>query len=173
MHLCKHQKKPRRLVQLHMKSMSLPKEKNGMITFLCISFLAIKIGEKRDISVITKGCGKADGPVKVTMITPSKKKVNIPVKESLETWKGQLVPTEVGQHTIEVTYGSFSVPKSPFTVNVTSAVDLNKDKVVGLDKRKWVCCLNSAWCFQFLPTEPRVLTSVLLLKYVYSLFRSM
>lgn len=119
-----------------------------------ISSSAIKIGEKREISVITKGCGKADGPVKVTMITPSKKKVVIPVRESLETWKGQLVPTEVGPHIIEVTYGSFTVPGSPFTVNVTStSVDLTKVKVVGLDKRKWVCCHNIACLCNVSPTE--------------------
>ncbi|XP_052093714.1 filamin-A-like isoform X15 [Mytilus californianus] len=93
----------------------------------------IKLGEKRDISVITKGVGKADGPVKVTMTTPSKKKVNILVKESMEIHKGQLIPTEAGPHIIEVTYGSFVVPKSPFTVNVTSSIDLSKVKVVGLD----------------------------------------
>ncbi|XP_063405530.1 filamin-B-like isoform X4 [Mytilus trossulus] len=93
----------------------------------------IKLGEKRDISVITKGVGKADGPVKVTMITPSKKKVNILLKESMEIHKGQLIPTEVGPHIIEVTYGSYVVPQSPFTVNVTSSIDLSKVKVVGLD----------------------------------------
>ncbi|XP_076078682.1 filamin-C-like isoform X15 [Mytilus galloprovincialis] len=93
----------------------------------------IKLGEKRDISVITKGVGKADGPVKVTMTTPSKKKVNILLKESMEIHKGQLIPTEVGPHIIEVTYGSYVVPKSPFTVNVTSSIDLSKVKVVGLD----------------------------------------
>jgi hypothetical protein len=58
----------------------------------------------------------------------------IPVKDSMETWKGQLVPTEVGPHVIDVTYGSFVVPKSPFTINVTSSCDMSKVKVVGLDK---------------------------------------
>ena len=72
------------------------------------------------------------------MTTPSKKKVNIPLKESMETHKGQLVPTEAGLHIIDVTYGSYVVPKSPFTVNVTTTtVDLSKVKVVGLDTRKW------------------------------------
>lgn len=108
---------------------------------------AIKLGEKRDISVITKGVGKADGPVKVTMTTPSKKKVNILLKESMEIHKGQLIPTEVGPHIIEVTYGSYVVPKSPFTVNVTSSIDLSKVKVVGLDTRKWVCCPYEYACF--------------------------
>jgi uncharacterized membrane protein len=79
--------------------------KSSMLITLHLFFPAIKVNEKRDISVITKGVGKSDGPVKVTMTTPSKKKVNIPVKDSMETWKGQLVPTEVGPHVIDVTYG--------------------------------------------------------------------
>ena len=122
-----------------------------MLITLHLFFPAIKVNEKRDISVITKGVGKSDGPVKVTMTTPSKKKVNIPVKDSMETWKGQLVPTEVGPHVIDVTYGSFVVPKSPFTINVTSSCDMSKVKVVGLDKRKLLCVPQETACSLFYP----------------------
>ena len=101
------------------------------------SFLvAIKVGEKRNISVVTKSAGKSDGPAKVTMTTPSKKRFEIPVRVSSEGYDGQIVPTEVGPHKIDVTYGSSVVPKSPFTVNVVPGVDLSKVKVTGLDKRK-------------------------------------
>lgn len=70
------------------------------------------------------------------MTTPSKKRFEIPVRVSSEGYDGQIVPTEVGPHKIDVTYGSSVVPKSPFTVNVVPGVDLSKVKVTGLDKRK-------------------------------------
>ena len=85
---------------------------------------------------MTKSAGKSDGPAKVTMTTPSKKKVEIPLKETPEGFVGQLVPTEVGPHKVDVAYGSSVVPKSPFTVDVTPGADLSKVKVTGLDTRK-------------------------------------
>ncbi|XP_071141394.1 filamin-A-like isoform X27 [Mytilus edulis] len=93
----------------------------------------IKVQERRDIAVLTKSAGKSDGPAKVTMTTPSKKKVEIPLKETPEGFVGQLVPTEVGPHKVDVAYGSSVVPKSPFTVDVTPGADLSKVKVTGLD----------------------------------------
>lgn len=114
-------------------------------------FLAIKVGERREIAVLTKSAGKSDGPAKVTLNTPSKKKVEIPVKETPEGYVGQIVPTEVGPHKVDVTYGSAVVPKSPFPVEVTPAsVDLSKVKVTGLDTRKlsvlcicsWICMMT-------------------------------
>ncbi|XP_076078656.1 filamin-A-like isoform X12 [Mytilus galloprovincialis] len=93
----------------------------------------IKVQEKRDIAVLTKSAGKSDGPAKVTMTTPTKKKVEIPLKETPEGFVGQLVPTEVGPHKVDVTYGSSVVPKSPFSVNVVPGADLSKVKVTGLD----------------------------------------
>ncbi|XP_063405540.1 filamin-A-like isoform X12 [Mytilus trossulus] len=93
----------------------------------------IKVQERRDIAVLTKSAGKSDGPAKVTMTTPSKKKVEIPLKETPEGYVGQLVPTEVGPHKVDVAYGSSVVPKSPFTVDVTPGADLSKVKVTGLD----------------------------------------
>lgn len=105
-------------------------------------FPAIKLGEKRNIKVITKSAGKSNGPAKVTMTTPSKKRFEIPVRVSSDGYEGQLVPTEIGPHKIDVTYGSSVVPKSPFTVNVTPGADLGKVKVTGLDTRKlymWFC----------------------------------
>ena len=98
--------------------------------------LAIKVQEKRDIAVLTKSAGKSDGPAKVTMTTPTKKKVEIPLKETPEGYVGQLVPTEVGPHKVDVAYGSSVVPKSPFSVNVVPGADLSKVKVTGLDTRK-------------------------------------
>lgn len=74
------------------------------------------------------------------MTTPSKKRFEIPVRVSSEGYEGQIVPTEVGPHKIDVTYGSSVVPKSPFTVNVVPGVDLGKVKVTGLDTRKLSLC---------------------------------
>ena len=97
---------------------------------------AIKVNEKRDIAVLTKSAGKSDGPAKVTMTTPSKKKVEVPVKETPEGYVGQITPTEVGPHKVDVSYGSSVVPDSPFSVDVIPGVDLAKIKVTGLDTRK-------------------------------------
>jgi hypothetical protein len=69
--------------------------------------------------------------------TPSKKKVEIPVKETPDAYNGVFTPTEVGPHKVDVTYGSAVVPKSPFTVDVTPGADLSKVKVTGLDTRKF------------------------------------
>ena len=82
------------------------------------------------------------------MNTPSKKKVEIPVKETPEGYVGQIVPTEVGPHKVDVTYGSAVVPKSPFPIDVTPAgADLSKVKVTGLDTRKlFVLCICSWIC---------------------------
>lgn len=107
--------------------------------------IAIKVNEKRDIAVLTKTAGKPgkpDGPAKVSMTTPSKKKVEVPLKETPEGFVGQIVPTEVGPHTVDVTCAGNPVPQSPFNVSVVPGADLSKVKVTGLDKRKWWCIEN-------------------------------
>jgi hypothetical protein len=50
--------------------------------------------------------------------------------------------------TVDVTYGSAVVPKSPFPIDVTPAgADLSKVKVTGLDTRKlFVLCICSWIC---------------------------
>lgn len=63
------------------------------------------------------------------------------MKETPDGYVGNLTPTEVGKYTVDVTYGSAVVPKSPFTVDVTPGVDLGKVTVTGLDTRKLACCL--------------------------------
>nr|AKS48135.1 filamin-like protein-1 [Mytilus coruscus] len=78
----------------------------------------IKIGEQRDVAILTKSAGPSDGPAKVTMTTPSKKKVEVPVKLVPEGYVAQVVPFELGPHKIDIAYGSSPVPKSPFTVDV-------------------------------------------------------
>ena len=55
------------------------------------------------------------------------------VKEGFST---VFTPTEVGKHTVTVTYGGLPVPKSPFTVMVEIAVDVSKVTVKGLETRK-------------------------------------
>lgn len=83
-----------------------------------IFFIAIKIGEQRDVGILTKAAGPSDGPAKVTMTTPSKKKVDVPVKQTPEGFVGQVVPFELGPHEVDVCYGSQPVPQSPFKVDV-------------------------------------------------------
>ncbi|XP_071141457.1 filamin-C-like isoform X33 [Mytilus edulis] len=78
----------------------------------------IKIGEQRDVAILTKSAGPSDGPARVTMTTPSNKKVEVPVKLVPEGYIAQVVPFELGPHKIDVAYGSSPVPKSPFTVDV-------------------------------------------------------
>ncbi|XP_052093726.1 filamin-A-like isoform X18 [Mytilus californianus] len=78
----------------------------------------IKIGEQRDVAILTKSAGPSDGPARVTMTTPSKKKVEVPVKLVPEGYVAQVVPFELGPHKVDIAYGSSPVPKSPFSVDV-------------------------------------------------------
>lgn len=91
---------------------------NKSMTYVLVSFIAIKIGEQRDVAILTKSAGPSDGPARVTMTTPSKKKVEVPVKLVPEGYIAQVVPFELGPHKVDVAYGSSPVPKSPFTVDV-------------------------------------------------------
>jgi hypothetical protein len=53
---------------------------------------------------LTKAAGKSDGPAKVTMTTPSNKKVDVPMKETPEGFVGKVVPFEAGPHKVDVLY---------------------------------------------------------------------
>ena len=101
-----------------------------MLLICFLFFIAIKLGEQRDVAVLTKAAGKSDGPAKITMTTPSKKKVEVPVKEVPEGYVGQVVPFEIGPHQIDVAYGSSPVPHSPFIVDVVPE-GANKVKAYG------------------------------------------
>ncbi|XP_061187564.1 filamin-A-like isoform X11 [Saccostrea echinata] len=76
------------------------------------------VNKEREIQIITKAAGKSTASPRVTVTTPSKKKVELKDKPIPEGFQTFFTPTEVGSHKVEVTYGGKPVPKSPFTVDV-------------------------------------------------------
>ena len=88
---------------------------------------------------------KKDSPCKVTVTSPKKKTVELPVKKSPEGYTTSLTPSETGPHKVEVTYDKKPVPDSPFPVEVVPkgaavpAAELPKGDVIvkGLEARKF------------------------------------
>ena len=105
--------------------------------FLCCYILAIRVGEKREITIVTLKAVKTDGPCTVTITTPSGKNIEMKLAQVTEGYSTFFQPTEEGKHTVTITYGYMSVPKSPFTVIVEVAIDLGQVKVIGLETRKY------------------------------------
>ncbi|XP_069142475.1 filamin-A-like isoform X2 [Argopecten irradians] len=77
----------------------------------------IKVGEVRPVDIITTSAGKADQPAKMSVMSPSGKKKDVPVKETPQGYTAQFSVQEPGPHKVNVTYDNKEVPKSPFTVN--------------------------------------------------------
>ena len=99
------------------------------------------MGETRPVHILIPK-QKTKGPCKVTVTTPKKKTVELPVKDSPDGYTTSFTPTETGPHKVEVTYEKKPVDKSPFTVNVEPKKTGPKVEVRGLEKRK-----NCIMCF--------------------------
>ena len=98
--------------------------------------IAIKVGEPRPITVMTSTTGKPDAPCKVSVINPVGKTMELPVRKIPEGYTATIVPQEAGPHKVKVDFNNQPVPKSPFSVMAEPAIDFNKVKVSGLEKRK-------------------------------------
>ncbi|OWF45693.1 Filamin-A [Mizuhopecten yessoensis] len=77
----------------------------------------IRVGEVRPVDIITTSAGKSDQPAKLSVLSPSGKKKDVPVKETPQGYTCQFSVQEPGPHKVTVTYDSKEVPKSPFNVN--------------------------------------------------------
>ena len=114
--------------------------------------LAIKLGEKREIIVVTLKALKKDGPCTITISTPSGQTIEMKLALVTEGYSTFFQPTEVGKHTVTITYGYMNVPKSPFTIMVEIAIDFGKVQVKGLESRKYE--LFSGMMFQLFRPNP-------------------
>jgi len=82
----------------------------------------MKVNEERPVEIITKDAGKSDTPAKMSVVSPTNKKKDVPVKESPNGYKANLKLSEPGPHKVSVTYAGKEVPDSPYTVKVVPDV---------------------------------------------------
>ena len=86
----------------------------------------------------------------MSVTTPEKKIVELPVKDYPDGYMTTFTPTEAGTHTVEVLYDKKPVDKSPFTVMAEPVTPEPKKPVPqfdvkGLEKGKLFCkCLLSS-----------------------------
>lgn len=90
----------------------------------------MKVNEPRQVDIITKDCGKSPKPATVTVLSPTKKKRDIPVKETPQGYTCSFAMLEAGLHKITITWANKEVPKSPFSVNAVPDVS-SKVKAYG------------------------------------------
>ncbi|XP_053377764.1 filamin-A-like isoform X5 [Mercenaria mercenaria] len=81
----------------------------------------IPLGETRKITIITTSEKKKDLPCKVTVMTPKNKTVELTTKKSPDGYTCDFKPLESGPHKVTITYNNKPVPDSPFSVEVTAA----------------------------------------------------
>ena len=75
------------------------------------------VGVPAEFTVFTKEAG--DGDVDVRVIDNDGKQVHVDVKDNKDgTYTVIYYPTTVGAYTVNITFNTESIPKSPFKVNV-------------------------------------------------------
>ena len=81
----------------------------------CCAF--VSVGVPAEFTVFTKEAGEGD--VDVRVIDNNGKKVPVDIKDNKDgTYTIIYYPTTVGSYSVNVTFNSESIPKSPFKVNV-------------------------------------------------------
>ncbi|KAL4226921.1 hypothetical protein ACF0H5_014899 [Mactra antiquata] len=78
----------------------------------------VEVGENRPVEIITSSMPKKDAPCKVTVTTPKRKTVELPLKKTPEGYTTTWTPTEQGPHKVDVDFDKKPVPDSPFNVEV-------------------------------------------------------
>jgi hypothetical protein len=100
--------------------------------------IAIPLGETRKITIITTSEKKKDLPCKVTVTTPKNKTVELTPKKAPDGYTCDFKPLESGPHKVTITYNNKPVPGSPFDVEVTTGgKTLPGIQVKGLETRKF------------------------------------
>lgn len=95
------------------------------------------MGETRKITIITTSEKKKDLPCKVTVTTPKKKTVELTTTKSRDGYTTDFKPLESGLHKVTVTYDNKPAPGSPFDVQVMAeGVKIPQIIVKGLETRK-------------------------------------
>ena len=81
----------------------------------CCAF--VSVGVPAEFTVFTKEAGEGD--VDVRVIDNNGKKVPVDIKDNKDgTYTIIYYPTAVGSYSVNITFNSESIPKSPFKVNV-------------------------------------------------------
>ena len=73
------------------------------------------MGVPHEISIVAKGLPKAETKVKV--VSPTNQVLEVPTTATGDGAKATFALVEPGPHVIEVSYGTFAVPQSPFKVD--------------------------------------------------------
>lgn len=76
--------------------------------------IAVKVGEPRDIEIITTAAGKADTPARVLITPPSGKTREIPTEGTIDGYGAKFALLETGPHKVDIAYAGMPVPQSPF-----------------------------------------------------------
>ena len=105
---------------------------------LCLTSLAIEVGEPRPISINTSSTGKPDAPCKVLVKTPQGQMGELPTQKTPEGYGTTFAPLEPGPHVVSVQFDNQEVPKSPFPVNVEPKANVSAVTVKGLETRKFL-----------------------------------
>ncbi|XP_070558718.1 filamin-A-like isoform X3 [Ptychodera flava] len=82
-----------------------------------------------EFDVITSGAGEA--PLKVTILSPTGKPVEVVTEETVDGYGVSFTPTEEGEYTIEITFGGKPIKDSPFKTNAVPGADPSKCRAHG------------------------------------------
>uniref|UniRef100_UPI00358F87F3 filamin-C-like isoform X2 n=1 Tax=Myxine glutinosa TaxID=7769 RepID=UPI00358F87F3 len=101
----------------------------------------VQVGEPTHFTVFTKGAGKAALDVRFKGAGHGEAVEDFEIIDNHDyTHTVRYTAIQKGSLTVVITYGGEPVPKSPFNVAVSPALDLSKVKVTGLQSRVDVSC---------------------------------
>uniref|UniRef100_A0A8C9QV41 Filamin A n=1 Tax=Scleropages formosus TaxID=113540 RepID=A0A8C9QV41_SCLFO len=93
----------------------------------------VELNKPTHFTVSTKGAGKAKLDAQFSGPTKGEAVRDFEIADNHDgTYTVKYTPVQQGNMAVNVTYGSDSIPKSPFTVAVAQSLDLNKVKVSGV-----------------------------------------
>ncbi|XP_077979659.1 filamin-A-like [Glandiceps talaboti] len=82
-----------------------------------------------EFDIITSGAGEA--PVQVIIKSPSGKPVKVDLEETVDGYGVSFVPTEEGEHTVDITFAGKPIQKSPYKTTAIPGADPTKCRAYG------------------------------------------
>ncbi|XP_064417245.1 filamin-C isoform X3 [Latimeria chalumnae] len=96
----------------------------------------VEVGKPTHFTVFTKGAGKAKLDVHFAGVVKGEAVCDFEIIDNHDySYTVRYTAVQQGNLTITITYGGDPIPKSPFTIIVAPALDLNKVKVQGLNNK--------------------------------------
>uniref|UniRef100_A0A3Q2GF54 Filamin C, gamma a (actin binding protein 280) n=1 Tax=Cyprinodon variegatus TaxID=28743 RepID=A0A3Q2GF54_CYPVA len=96
----------------------------------------VEVGNPTHFTIYTKGAGKAKPEVHFTTSTPGEAVRDFEIIDNHDySYTVKYTALQQGNMAIAVTHGGDPIPKSPFQVTVSPALDIGKVKVEGLDTK--------------------------------------